>query len=51
MGTIGVSVSWRVESPAVFRPKGKGTYLDKPEKYRVEFTYRPRHWKLACALF
>jgi hypothetical protein len=29
----------------------KGVYLDKPGDYHIEFTYRPRHWRLACALF
>jgi hypothetical protein len=29
----------------------KGVYLDKPGDYHVEFIYRPRHWRLACALF
>jgi hypothetical protein len=29
----------------------KGIYLDKPGDYHVQFTYRPRHWRLACALF
>jgi hypothetical protein len=29
----------------------KGIYLDKPGDYRIQFTYRPRHWRLACALF
>ena len=29
----------------------KGIYLDKPGNYHVKFTYRPRHWRLACALF
>jgi hypothetical protein len=29
----------------------KGIYLDKPGDYHVEFTYRPRYWRLACALF
>jgi hypothetical protein len=29
----------------------KGVYLDKPGDYHIEFIYRPRHWRLACALF
>ncbi len=29
----------------------KGVYLDKPGEYHLEFIYRPRHWRLACALF
>jgi hypothetical protein len=29
----------------------KGIYLEKPGDYHVEFTYRPRHWRLACGLF
>lgn len=29
----------------------KGIYLDQPGDYHVEFTYRPRHWRLACTLF
>ena len=29
----------------------KGIYLDKPGDYHIVFTYRPRHWRLACALF
>ncbi|HEX4264454.1 MAG TPA: hypothetical protein VH597_08960 [Verrucomicrobiae bacterium] len=29
----------------------KGVYLDKPGDYHVQFTYRPAHWRLACALF
>ena len=29
----------------------KGVYLGKPGDYHVEFIYRPRHWRLACALF
>jgi len=29
----------------------KGIYLDKPGDYHVKFTYRPRYWRLACALF
>ncbi len=29
----------------------KGIYLDHPGDYHVQFTYRPRHWRLACALF
>jgi len=29
----------------------KGIYLDKPGDYHIEFTYRPRHWRLACTLF
>ena len=29
----------------------KGVYLDQPGDYHIEFTYRPRHWVLACAFF
>lgn len=29
----------------------KGVYLDQPGDYQVEFSYRPRHWGLACTLF
>ena len=29
----------------------KGIYLDRPGTYRVQFTFRPRHWRLACWLF
>jgi hypothetical protein len=29
----------------------KGIYLDQPGDYHVKFTYRPRHWRLACACF
>jgi hypothetical protein len=29
----------------------KGIYLDRPGDYHIKFTYRPRHWRLACALF
>ena len=29
----------------------KGVYLDKPGDYHIKFTYRPRHWQLACTLF
>ena len=29
----------------------KGIYLDQPGDYHIEFTYRPRHWRLACTLF
>ena len=29
----------------------KGIYLDQPGDYQVQFTYRPRHWRLACTLF
>ena len=29
----------------------KGVYLDKPGDYHLEFVYRPRYWRLACALF
>ena len=29
----------------------KGIYLDKPGDYHVQFTYRPHHWRLACACF
>jgi hypothetical protein len=29
----------------------KGIYLDQPGNYHVQFKYRPRHWRQACALF
>jgi hypothetical protein len=29
----------------------KGLYLDRPGDYHIIFTYRPWHWRLACALF
>ncbi len=29
----------------------KGIYLDQPGDYHIKFTYRPRHWRLACTLF
>jgi hypothetical protein len=29
----------------------KAIYLDKPGDYHIQFTYRPRYWKSACALF
>src|ERR1035437_3190300 len=29
----------------------KGIYLDQPGDYDVQFTYRPRHWRLACTFF
>jgi hypothetical protein len=29
----------------------KGIYLDKPGDYHIEFSYRPRYWKLACTFF
>jgi len=29
----------------------KGIYLDRPGTYHVQFTFRPRHWRLACWLF
>jgi len=29
----------------------KGVYLDHAGDYHLEFTYRPRHWRLACLLF
>ena len=29
----------------------KGIYLDKPGDYHVKFTFRPRHWRLACFCF
>jgi hypothetical protein len=29
----------------------KGIYLGQPGDYHVKFTYRPRHWRLACAGF
>ena len=28
----------------------KGVYLDQPGDYHLEFTYRPRYWRLACLL-
>jgi hypothetical protein len=27
----------------------KGLYLDRPGDYHIVFTYRPRHWRLACS--
>jgi hypothetical protein len=29
----------------------KGIYLNAPGNYHIEFTYRPRHWRIACLLF
>jgi len=29
----------------------KGIYLDKPGDYHIQFTYRPRYWRLSCGLF
>lgn len=29
----------------------KGIYLDKPGDYHIEFLYRPRYWRVSCALF
>jgi len=29
----------------------KGIYLDRPGNYHLEFTYRPRYWRLSCILF
>jgi len=29
----------------------KGVYLGQPGDYHMEFIYRPRHWRLACAAF
>ena len=29
----------------------KGVYLDKPGDYHIEFVFRPRYWRLACAWF
>ena len=29
----------------------KGVYFDKPGDYHLEFSYRPRHWTLACFCF
>ncbi len=29
----------------------KGIYLDRPGDYHIQFIYRPRHWRLACACF
>ena len=29
----------------------KGIYIDTPGDYHIEFTYRPRYWRLSCALF
>jgi hypothetical protein len=29
----------------------KGIYLDQPGDYHIQFTYRPRHWRLAVTLF
>ncbi len=29
----------------------KGIYLDQPGDYHIQFVYRPRHWRLACAAF
>ena len=29
----------------------KGIYLGQPGNYHIQFIYRPRHWRLACAFF
>ena len=29
----------------------KGIYIDRPGDYHIKFTYRPRYWRLSCALF
>jgi hypothetical protein len=29
----------------------KGIYLEKPGDYHIQFVYRPRYWRQACALF
>jgi hypothetical protein len=29
----------------------KGIYIDRPGDYHIEFTYRPRYWRLSCTLF
>jgi hypothetical protein len=29
----------------------KGLYLEKPGEYHIEFVYRPRYWRMSCALF
>jgi hypothetical protein len=29
----------------------KGIYLEQPGDYHIEFIYRPRYWRLACAGF
>jgi hypothetical protein len=29
----------------------KGIYLDQPGDYHIQFIYRPRYWRLACAGF
>lgn len=29
----------------------KGIYLNRPGDYHIQFTYRPRYWRLSCALF
>ncbi len=29
----------------------KGVYLDRAGDYHIQFSYRPRHWRLACTLF
>jgi hypothetical protein len=29
----------------------KGIYLDRPGDYHIQFTYRPKHWRMACTLF
>jgi len=29
----------------------KGIYLDRPGDYHIQFSYRPRHWRLACTCF
>jgi hypothetical protein len=29
----------------------KGVFLDRAGDYHIEFTYRPRHWRLSCTMF
>lgn len=29
----------------------KGIYVDRPGDYHIQFTYRPRYWRLSCSLF
>jgi hypothetical protein len=29
----------------------KGLYLERPGDYHIEFVYRPRYWRMSCALF
>jgi hypothetical protein len=29
----------------------KGIYLDQPGEYHIQFTYRPKHWRMSCTLF